>query len=66
MSSLIGFFCRKCSLPFFIMIDTPQNILDGAKEIKKYQKRGFDFEEIDSKYLKENKLCSCGLKNKNS
>lgn len=61
---LIGFECKECNKPFFAMINTPQCILDDATAIKRYQRKGFEFKELDFDASDINNWCNCKGKKK--
>jgi len=61
--ALKGFNCKKCEKPFFFFYVTPENIIADKAEIKKYQKRGYQFVSLDSDISKIENWCF-GHKNK--
>lgn len=59
--AMIGFNCKHCAKPFFVMHNTPQDILDDSKVIKAYQEKGFKLIDIEIDFKDLNNWCGCKL-----
>lgn len=58
--SFLGFNCKKCGKPFFVMHNTPENIMDDKTEIRKYQRKGYELINIPKKIVADIKSwCGC-------
>ncbi len=63
MSGFIGFNCKVCRRPFFVMHNTARNIVDDASAIKRYEKKGYKLVVIPSELVGDiEKWCQCGEK----
>lgn len=49
------FKCKECGKPFYFIVNKPEYIIDDAKEIKKYLKEGYEFEDLQ----KDDGVCLC-------
>lgn len=54
-ANLLGFECKECNRPFFMLRNTVECILDDKTEINKYKKRGFELKE----YNEAVNWCNC-------
>ena len=52
-----GFNCKECGKTFFAVVDDPEAIMACKTEIKKYQRKGYELQEVD--VSEPEKWCMC-------